>query len=107
MPPQSRPHAAAPIILTPAAPSTVRSSQRHLSNWWPIRASHALPPIVDVPLAHGKERNAAAGARKGSGGYRRDEDIDTLPPPPNSDPQRTSALVRIDTGKHGSSCLCF
>ncbi|KAJ8586681.1 WD40 repeat-like protein [Rhizopogon salebrosus TDB-379] len=103
----SRPHAAASIILAPAPPSTVRSSLRHMSNWWPARTGHALPPIVDVPLAQGKERNAAAGARKGNGGYRRDEDFDTPPPPPNSDPEPTSALVQIDAGEHGGCCLCF
>jgi hypothetical protein len=52
------------------------------------------------------QRTAAAGAPKRNHGYRHDEDFDTPPPPPNSDPQRTSAPVQIDTGEHGS-CLCF
>jgi hypothetical protein len=59
-PPQSRPQTAASTILTPAPPSTVKSSLRHISNWWPVRTGHALPPIVDVPLAQGKEVRPAA-----------------------------------------------
>jgi hypothetical protein len=31
-----------------------------MSNWWPARTGHALPPIVDVPLAQGKEVRPAA-----------------------------------------------
>ncbi|KAJ8586680.1 hypothetical protein M405DRAFT_864380 [Rhizopogon salebrosus TDB-379] len=54
-----------------------------------------------------RRRNAAAGARKGNGGYRRDEDFDTPSPPPNSDPERTSAPVQVDAGEHGGCCLCF
>ncbi|KAJ8590831.1 hypothetical protein M405DRAFT_141410 [Rhizopogon salebrosus TDB-379] len=51
----SQPPAAPPITPTPAAASAnVKSSLRLLSNWWPIHASHAPPPIVDVPLAQGK-----------------------------------------------------
>ncbi|KAJ8582032.1 hypothetical protein M405DRAFT_831347, partial [Rhizopogon salebrosus TDB-379] len=51
-----RPPAAPPVTLTPAAASAnVKSSLRLLSNWWPIRAGHAPPPIVDVPLTQGKE----------------------------------------------------
>ncbi|KAJ8584494.1 hypothetical protein M405DRAFT_826715 [Rhizopogon salebrosus TDB-379] len=48
----SRPPAAPPITLTPfPASANVKSRLRLLSNWWPIRAGHALSPTVDVPLA--------------------------------------------------------
>jgi hypothetical protein len=53
---QSQPTPTSAITLSLVAASTnVRSSIRHLSNRWPIHTGHALPQIVDVPLAQGKE----------------------------------------------------
>jgi hypothetical protein len=73
-----------PALPTTSASTTIRSRLRYLSNLWPTHTGHALPPIVSVPLAQGKEvclvqiyvievlyfnskRNAAAGAPKGDG----------------------------------------
>ncbi|OAX35336.1 WD40 repeat-like protein [Rhizopogon vinicolor AM-OR11-026] len=100
-----------PLTITPPpgpVSTTVRSRILHVSNWWPMHAGHAHPPIVDVPFAQGYERNAAAGAPKGKGGYIRDEDFDppNPPPPPNPSSLQPSATVQITTGVHGGGRLC-
>jgi hypothetical protein len=47
---------APPITQSPAtAPTTVRLRPRlSLSNWLPLHTGHALPLVVDVPLAPGQ-----------------------------------------------------
>jgi hypothetical protein len=70
------------------------------------RCAQALFIVFEVSSID-LQRTAAAGARKGNGGYRRDEDFDIPLPPPHSDPQRTSTPEHIDTGEHESSCLCL
>jgi len=88
--------------ITPSAPgsTTPRASLRHLPKWLRGHAGHSTPPpIVDVPFAQGEQvhsidiyhvieiscislqRVAVAGARRGNGGYIRDEDC--VPPPPS------------------------
>ena len=55
------------------------------------------------------QSNATAGAPKGNGGFRRDEDFD--PPQPssnqNTDSQQPSAATQTNTGEHGSGRFCF
>ena len=55
------------------------------------------------------QRNATAGAPKGNGGFRRDEDFD--PPQTssnqNTDSQQPSAIAQTNTGEHGSGRFCF
>ncbi|OAX39024.1 WD40 repeat-like protein [Rhizopogon vinicolor AM-OR11-026] len=83
-------------------------SKSHLLSWRAIReghTGHVALPIVDVPFTRGDERNAAAGALRGNGGYTRDEDFD--PPPPDPDSQQSSAAVQMNSGQHGSGRLCF
>jgi hypothetical protein len=70
------------------------------------RCAFLLFIVFEVPSIH-LQRNAAAGAAKRNRGYRRDEDLDIAPPPPNSDSRRASAPEQIDTGEHGGSCFCF
>ncbi|KAG0703897.1 hypothetical protein DFH29DRAFT_874170 [Suillus ampliporus] len=71
--------------------------------WWHVRAGH----IVDVPLAQGKERNAAAGAPTNDDDLIRDEDyIPSTPPSPNPDSQQRPAGGQIDIGDHGTGRLC-
>jgi len=55
------------------------------------------------------QRNAAAGAPKGNGGYRRDEEFDSQPisSTQNVSSKQISATVQTNTGEHGSSRLCF
>jgi hypothetical protein len=117
----------AAITQSPTAPSSIVRPRRRLSNWWPIRTGHALPPIVDVPLTRGDQvcsvefyrcleiscmnvqRNAAAGAPKGNCGYRRDEEFDPPPTSPtqNANSQQLPAVAQTNTGEHGSGRLCF
>ncbi|KAJ8579915.1 hypothetical protein M405DRAFT_835239, partial [Rhizopogon salebrosus TDB-379] len=97
-------------VLAPPTTQSFRLRPRpSLSNWWPLHAGDALPPIADVPLAQGKLRHAAADAPKANDDeYVRDEDFDpTSLPNPNS--QRGSTPVLTNGGEHGSgwSCLCF
>ncbi|KAG2351718.1 hypothetical protein BDR07DRAFT_1467142, partial [Suillus spraguei] len=62
------------------------------------RSSHRLtPPVVNVPFAQGKERNAAAGAPgKDPDIVPDDEDIDTTHPDPNTQ-QQQPVVVQADT----------
>ncbi|KAG2093915.1 uncharacterized protein F5147DRAFT_720483 [Suillus discolor] len=86
-----------------AVPTTFKSRIRHLS---------ARLPIVDVPLAQGKERNAAAGAPpKRNDDWIPDEDH-VFPPPsptPGSQPQSAARPINVTSGEHGNdhSCFCF
>jgi len=118
---QSRPITAPPIPISSAS-NTMTSRLRHLLSSWPFHTGHSLPPVVTVPLAHGKEvcpvepnlviecshfnfqRNAAAGAPKCDRGYRRDEEFDSPPSSPSSDSRRAAQEV---TGEHGRGRLCF
>ncbi|KAG0703879.1 hypothetical protein DFH29DRAFT_914519 [Suillus ampliporus] len=84
-----------PIILSSATASN--AGLHHLFTWWPVRAGHTPPPIVNVPLAWGQSRYAAAGAPTRDEDLIRDEDV---PPPPDPNSQPPSA------GEHGSDRLC-
>ncbi|KAG0703933.1 hypothetical protein DFH29DRAFT_1068387 [Suillus ampliporus] len=87
------------------APTAFKSRVHHLSTWWPVRTRHVPLPIVDVPLAWGKPRYAAAGAPTRNEDLIRDEDY-VPPPPPNPDSQQQSAAAHVTTGEHGSDRLC-
>lgn len=53
---QPRPIPALPISQSSISVFTTITSRLHqLSNWLPIHTGHALPPVVRVPLAQGKE----------------------------------------------------
>jgi len=77
------------------------------SKWWPPHTRHALPPVVDVPLTRGDQRNAAAGAPKVNGRFRRDEDFDPPSQTRNTNSQQQPAVAQTNTGEHGSGRLCF
>ena len=57
------------------------------------------------------QRVATAGAPKGNGGYRRDEEFDSRPHSPthnpNSQQHEPSTVANTTSGNHGSSRLCF
>jgi hypothetical protein len=57
------------------------------------------------------QRNATAGAPKGNGGYRRDEEFDSRPRSPTRNPNsqqlEPSTVAKTTTGDHGSGRLCF
>ncbi|KAG1776017.1 hypothetical protein EV702DRAFT_1230774 [Suillus placidus] len=76
-----------------------------LHRLWPLHTNHASPPTVDVPLAPGKLRNAAAGAP----GDHDDDDLicdeDYVSPPPSPNPSSRPGIV--NTGQHGSGRFCF
>ncbi|KAG2099830.1 quinon protein alcohol dehydrogenase-like superfamily [Suillus discolor] len=90
---------------TPAPPTTQSSvintsptlKSNRLSNWW-----RALPTIVDVPLAPGRLRYAAAGAPGPDDELIRDEDY-VSPPSPN--PGSRPGI--FNSGQHGSGRFCF
>ncbi|KAG2156407.1 hypothetical protein DEU56DRAFT_975973 [Suillus clintonianus] len=67
----------------------------------PVRALHAPLPVVDVPLAWGELRHAAAGAPSKDDDMIRDEGVPSPPPSPNPNSQSLAA-VQINTGQHGS-----
>ncbi|KAG2112885.1 hypothetical protein DEU56DRAFT_934849 [Suillus clintonianus] len=85
----------------PITQSSATSNTRphHLSTWWPVRVRHAQPPIVDVPLAQGKERNASADAPQKNDDIVPDEYFD--PPSPNPDSQQPAAAAQTKAGEHG------
>ncbi|KAG2156394.1 quinon protein alcohol dehydrogenase-like superfamily [Suillus clintonianus] len=99
-----------PTLVPPTTLSLAPASQarlHHLFTWWPVRIGHAPPPTVDVPLAWGELRHAAAGAPPKEDDMRRDEDVPSLPTPdPNSQPLTTE---QTNTSEHGSGrwCGCF
>ncbi|KIK45508.1 hypothetical protein CY34DRAFT_801589 [Suillus luteus UH-Slu-Lm8-n1] len=64
--------------------------------------NHVSPTIVDVPLAPGKLRIAAAGAPGGDDDLIRDEDY---VPPPSPSPNSRPGI--FDAGQHGSGRFCF
>jgi hypothetical protein len=111
-PPTTTPPTSAPPTTTPpaSAPTTFRTHLRHL---YTRPSHHATPPVVDVPFAKGKERNAAAGPS-----YLKDPDIvpleyqeqDTDQPDPDAQQQQQqqAVAVHIDPGEHGGgkSCVC-
>ncbi|KAJ8591368.1 hypothetical protein M405DRAFT_112791 [Rhizopogon salebrosus TDB-379] len=94
---------------TPASPTNIAPSaapvsfRTRLSTWWPIRATHSAPPIVDVPLAQGLSRNATAGAPKKDDDLVPDEYFDSS----NPDSQQPSAATPVDSGEHGRLCFCL
>ncbi|KAJ8589153.1 WD40 repeat-like protein [Rhizopogon salebrosus TDB-379] len=100
---------APPTTQSSATTSTTGKVRPHLLSWWSSNIGRASVPIVDVPLAPGQLRHAAADAPKANDDeYVHDEDFDpTSLPKPNS--QRASTLVLTNGGEHGSgsSCLCF
>ncbi|KAG2742278.1 hypothetical protein P692DRAFT_20215286 [Suillus brevipes Sb2] len=91
-PPTSQPSA---INISPTLPS-------RLLRLWPLQTNHASPTVVDVPLAPGKLRIAAAGAPGDDDDLIRDEEYVYPPSPsPNSHPGIANA------GQHGSGRCCF
>ncbi|KAG2356768.1 hypothetical protein BDR07DRAFT_1491520 [Suillus spraguei] len=88
------------------AATTFGTLLRHLFIRLPRRVAS---PVVDVPFAQGKERNAAADAPGTDPNIVRDDEyVDTTQPEPNIRPQQKSVTVPIDTGEHGGgwSCCC-
>lgn len=87
------------------APTTFKTRLHHILTWWPARVGRALPPIVDVPLAPGRLRYAAADAPTFDEDLIRDEDY--IPStPPHQKSQQPSTGVQVTTGQHGSGRLC-
>ncbi|KAG0709929.1 hypothetical protein DFH29DRAFT_1065105 [Suillus ampliporus] len=76
------------------APTAFKSRVHHLSNLVARSHSHVPLPTVDVPLAWGKPRYAAAGAPTRNEDLIRDEDY-VPPPPPNPNSQQQSAAAQI------------
>ncbi|KAG2744519.1 WD40 repeat-like protein [Suillus brevipes Sb2] len=96
------PRTSAPPTTQYSAINTSPTLTSRLYRLWPIQSTHASPTIVDVPLAPGKLRIAAAGAPGDDDDLIRDEDY--VPPPspsPNSHPGIANA------GQHGSGRFCF
>ncbi|KAG2099828.1 uncharacterized protein F5147DRAFT_331723 [Suillus discolor] len=88
------------VINTSPSP---KSPLNRLSSWWPLQTNYALPTIVDVSLAPGRLRYAAAGAPGPDDELIRDEDYVTPPPSPNPG----SRLGIVNSGQHGSGRFCF
>ncbi|KAG1829225.1 WD40-repeat-containing domain protein [Suillus subalutaceus] len=103
-----RPPPAPPTTPPPVAiAATSKTRLRHLFTRPPHHTTH---PIIEVPFAKGKERNAAADAP----GKDPDivpyeyQDLDTTQPDPNTRQQQQAVTVHIDPGEHGGgkSCVC-
>ncbi|KAG1836996.1 hypothetical protein C8R48DRAFT_766325 [Suillus tomentosus] len=102
--PQEAPAPAPPTTSPPVAvTTTIKTHLRHLFSRSPHRAT---PPVIEVPFAQGRQRNAAAGAPGSEHSLIRDEDA--LSPDPNTQQQQQAAAVHIDPGEHGGgkSCVC-
>ncbi|KAG2113765.1 uncharacterized protein F5147DRAFT_33680 [Suillus discolor] len=104
--PQSAPAPAPapPTTSPPVTPTpTFKTRLRRLAT---LPLHHATPPVVDVPFAQGRQRNAAAGAPGSEHSLIRDEDV--LPQDPNTQQQHQPVAGQVDTGQHGGglSCCC-
>lgn len=102
-----------PLSVSPPVPSTTpppsTSFKTHLRYLFTRPPHHATPPVVDVPFAQGKERNAAADPKDVDDNLIRDEDYHGTPTPdPNIHQQHQAVIVQVDTGEHGRglSCCC-
>ncbi|KAG1886114.1 hypothetical protein F4604DRAFT_62940 [Suillus subluteus] len=81
---------------------TFKSSLHRLSTWWPFQTDYSSPATVDVALAPGKLRYAAAGAPGDDDDLIRDEDY-VSPPSPNSGSRRGI----VNAGQHGNADFVF
>ncbi|KAG1851010.1 hypothetical protein C8R48DRAFT_764358 [Suillus tomentosus] len=103
--PQEAPAPAPPTTSPPVAvTTTIKTHLRHLFSRSP---HHATPPVVEVPFAQGRQRNAAAGAPGSEHSLIRDED--PLPQDPNTQQhreQQQAVAVPIDPGEHGGGKFC-
>lgn len=87
-------------------PSSAATSTTFMARLRDLWTGHALSPIVDVPLAQGKERNVAAGAPPKNKDWIPDEDhVPSRPASPNPNSQQPPA-AQINAGEHGSDRLC-
>ncbi|KAG2060146.1 hypothetical protein BDR06DRAFT_1002669 [Suillus hirtellus] len=87
-------------------PSSAATSTTFMARLRDLWMGHALSPIVDVPLAQGKERNVAAGAPLNNKDWIPDEDhVPSRPVSPNPNSQHPLA-VQINAREHGSDWLC-
>ncbi|KAG2051196.1 WD40 repeat-like protein [Suillus hirtellus] len=102
--PQSLPAPAPPATSPPVATTT--TFKTHIRRLFTLPLHHATPPVVDVPFAQGRQRNAAAGAPGSEHSLIRDEDA--LPEDPNTQQQHQPVAGQVDTGEHGGglSCCC-
>ncbi|KAG2156284.1 hypothetical protein DEU56DRAFT_750833 [Suillus clintonianus] len=98
----SRTNAAPPVLRDPLDFPATSPLPRNILPLAQGSSGHALPPIVDVPLAQGKERNASADApAKNSGEWIADEDY--VPSrPPSTNPDSQPPAVQVNTGEHGN-----
>ncbi|KAG2054567.1 WD40 repeat-like protein [Suillus hirtellus] len=89
-----------------AAAATTTTFKTHLRHLFTLPLHHATQPVVDVPFAQGRQRNAAAGAPGSEHSLIRDEDLPSQDP--NTQHQHQPAAVQVDTGEHGGglSCCC-
>ncbi|KAG1887519.1 WD40-repeat-containing domain protein [Suillus fuscotomentosus] len=112
--PQEAP-APTPAPPTTSPPVTVTTTiKTHLRHLFSRSPHHVTPPVVEVPFAQGRQRNAAAGAPGSEHSLIRDEDA--LSPDPNTQQhrqqqqqqQQQAVAIPIDPGQHGGgkSCVC-
>ncbi|KAG2146241.1 hypothetical protein DEU56DRAFT_167764 [Suillus clintonianus] len=111
-PPPPVPAPAPPTALPLAATHTTFTAHvQHLFTW---RPDHAAPPVVEVPFAQGRKRNAAAGAPADDDpDIIRAEYLDDGPQDPDTQQRSTQeqqqpVATQVDTGQHrsGKSCFC-
>ncbi|KAG2052487.1 WD40 repeat-like protein [Suillus hirtellus] len=105
--------APAPVPPTTSPPVAVTTTiKTHLRHLFTRSPHHATTPVVDVPFAKAKERNAAAGAPGKDPDIVPDEYLDAVEPDPDTQqqqqPHQQAVAVHIDPGEHGGgkSCVC-
>ncbi|KAG2054586.1 WD40 repeat-like protein [Suillus hirtellus] len=87
-----------------AAATTTTTFKTHLRQLFTLPLHHATQPVVDVPFAQGRQRNAAAGAPGSEHSLIRDEDLPSQDP--NTQHQHQPAAVQVDPGEHGGGLFC-
>ncbi|KIK35888.1 hypothetical protein CY34DRAFT_553156 [Suillus luteus UH-Slu-Lm8-n1] len=108
------PHSAHPPVptTTPSPITTTNTFKTYLRHTFARPPHHATPPVVDVPFAQGKERNAAAGAPGKDPNIISDEEYEYLnantQQDPNTHQQQQASALHVDPGEHGGgkSCIC-
>ncbi|KAG2113800.1 uncharacterized protein F5147DRAFT_34215 [Suillus discolor] len=105
------PRSPRPLVRSTTSPPVAATTtfKTYLRRLFTMPLHHATPPVIDVPFAQGRQRNAAAGAPGSDDSLIRDEDHHGTPSLDlNTQQQHQPVAVQVDAGEHGGGlCCCY